>query len=68
MKILTDRQRAIRRYLTLEPDMPCTVREIAEALHRPESSIRAALKVLERHGCVEKRGVALTGGATWAAL
>ena len=66
MKILTDRQKAILRYLALDPDMPSTVHEIAQALHRPDSSIRGALKTLERHGCVEQRGVAFTGGTTWA--
>ena len=65
MKILTDRQKAVLRYLGLDDDMPLTVREIAEALHRPESGVRSALQALERHGCVERAGVALTGGSTW---
>ena len=65
MRTLTDRQRAVRRYLSLDPDMPLTVREIAQALHRPESTIRTDLKALERNGDVEQRGVALTGGRTW---
>ena len=65
MLVLSDRQKSVLRYVGLDDDMPVTVREIAQALHRPESSVRAALVALERHGCVERAGVALTGGQTW---
>lgn len=67
MKTLTDRQRAIHRYLLRDPNMPLTVAEIAADLHLSPGTVRAALKTLERHSCVEQRGVAFTGGTTWTA-
>lgn len=65
MKILTAQQQAILSYVERQ-EMPHTVREIAEAHGIPVSTVRAILATLERHGCIEKRGVSLGGGTTWA--
>ncbi len=67
MKIFTARQQSVLRYIE-RAETPCTVREVAEAYHAPESSVRAAMRTLERHGCIERRGVALSGGATWGSI
>ena len=66
MKILTDSQKAILLYLQRAQE-PLTVREISDGYNAPPTSVRTALKALERYGAVEQRGVAFTGATTWAA-
>lgn len=65
MKILTDNQKAVLRYLERH-DIPLTISEIAADFNAPVSSVRSIVKALERHGAVERRGVSLSGGRTWA--
>lgn len=67
MKVLTAKQQAVLRYIE-RSEVPMTVREIAEDLRTPVSSVRSIVTALERHGCIERRGVAFSGGVTWAAV
>jgi DNA-binding IclR family transcriptional regulator len=64
VKTLTWNQKRVLEYLQRQGEA-LTVAEIAAAYYAPPSSIRAALTTLRRHGCVEVKGTALTGGRTW---
>ena len=64
MKILSATQQQTLGYI-LRREVPPTAREIAESNGAPISSVRSSLAVLERHGCVERRGVSLGGATTW---
>lgn len=64
MKILNEKQQAVLRYIE-RSTTPMTVREIAEDFNAPVSSVRSIVAALDRHGCIERRGVAFSGGTTW---
>jgi DNA-binding IclR family transcriptional regulator len=67
VKILTARQKAVLRYIE-RCEVPPTVSEIAAGFNAPVSSVRSIVTALERHGCIERRGVAFSGGVTWGPI